>query len=80
MELYVGNIPYSSTEANLRELFEQFGPVDKIHLLTERETGQSRGKAFIEMSDAAGQAAIERLAGKDFHGRKLVVNEAHPQG
>jgi RNA recognition motif-containing protein len=80
MELYVGNIPYSCTEANLRELFEKFGPVDNVHLLIERETGQFRGKAFIEMSDAGGQAAIEGLRDKNFLGRKLVVNEAHPKG
>ena len=77
--LYVGNLPYSMTDEQLRETFAQAGDVTSVSVMIDRETGRSRGFAFVEMvSDEAAQAAIEKLNGQDFDGRKLVVNEAKP--
>ena len=80
MKLYVGNLTFNATENDLRELFEQFGKPTEIGLVTDRETGRSRGFAFVTMSSAAeGTAAISALEGKDFQGRNLTVNEARPR-
>ena len=80
MKLYVGNLTFDTTENDLRELFEQFGKVAEIGLVTDRETGRSRGFAFVTMGSAAeGQAASSALEGKDFQGRNLTVNEARPR-
>lgn len=78
--LYVGNVPFSSTEEQLRDFFEQNGfAVDTVNLVRDRFTGQSRGFAFVElMGDADGERAIQTLNGRDFNGRKLVLNEARP--
>ena len=77
--LYVGNLPHSTTEAELRNLFEAHGGVEKITLVTDRDTGRSRGFAFIEMEQDAGSEAIKRFNGSEFNGRAINVNEAHPR-
>jgi RNA recognition motif-containing protein len=80
-KLYVGNLPFSSTEEDLRELFERYGPIQSVQIITDRETGRSRGFAFVEMQDAASASkAIEALDGRDFGGRNLRVNEANDRG
>ena len=76
-KLYVGNLPFSSTEADLRELFERHGSVDSVNVITDRETGRARGFAFVEMAEAsAADAAMRALDGSDLGGRPLRVNEA----
>jgi RNA recognition motif-containing protein len=78
--LYVGNLPHSTTEAELRNVFEAHGAVDKVTLVTDRETGRSRGFGFVEMSDAgAADKAIAALNGTDLGGRTLTINEAKPK-
>jgi RNA recognition motif-containing protein len=79
-KLYVGNLPYSVTESALAEKFAECGTVESIKLITDRDTGQSKGFGFVEMgSDAEANAAIERLNGVDCDGRAMKVNEARPQ-
>jgi len=73
--LYVGNLPYDTTADDLREAFSQFGTVSKSQVISDRETGRSRGFGFVEIEDGA-DAAIEAMNGKDFQGRRLTVNEA----
>ena len=76
-KLYVGNLPFSATEAEIKELFERHGPVDKVSVITDRETGRPRGFAFVEMREGAdADNAIQALDGRDFGGRGLRVNEA----
>jgi len=75
-KLYVGNLPFSVTETALKELFEKHGTVHSVAVITDRETGRPRGFGFIEMDDAAAQAAIEGLNGFEMDGRDLKVNEA----
>jgi len=78
-KLYVGGIPYSTTEAELRDSFAQAGEVVSSAIIIDRMTGRSKGFGFVEMADDAGaQAAIDLWNGKDFQGRKLTVNEARP--
>jgi RNA recognition motif-containing protein len=80
MKLYVGNLSFNTIENDLQELFEQFGTVTDVGLVTDRATGRSRGFAFVTMGSAAeGQAAIDALEGKEFDGRNLTVNEARPR-
>lgn len=80
MNIYVGNLPWSTTEESLRATFEEFGEVDSAKVITDRETGRSRGFGFVEMpDDGAAQAAIEALNDKEFDGRNLRVNEARPR-
>jgi len=75
--LYVGNLPHSTTEAELRNLFEAHGAVEKITLITDRDTGRSRGFGFVEMSNASeADRAIATLNGTDLGGRTLTINEA----
>jgi RNA recognition motif-containing protein len=74
--IYVGNLPYTSTEADLREMFEKHGKVHSADVLVDRETGRSRGFGFVEMDDADAVKAIEKLNGVDMGGRPLRVNEA----
>ena len=78
--LYVGNLPHSTTEAELRSIFEAHGAVEKVSLVTDRDTGRSRGFAFVEMSDA-GEAdkAVAALNGTELGGRALTINEAKPK-
>lgn len=78
--IYVGNLPFSTTNEELEQLFSQFGQVSKAQVIMDRETGRSRGFAFVEMADAGeAKAAIDALNGQDFKGRNLVVNEARPR-
>jgi RNA recognition motif-containing protein len=80
MNIFVGNLSYDVTEAELRAAFEAFGAVASVSILTDRESGQPRGFGFVEMSSAAeAQAAISGLHGKDLGGRTLTVNEARPR-
>lgn len=79
-KLYVGGLSYSTTEDNLHGLFSQAGSVDSVKIITDRDTGRSKGFGFVEMStEDAAQSAIEQFDGKEFEGRKLTVNEARPQ-
>ena len=78
--LYVGNLPHSTTESELRSLFETHGQVDKVSLVTDRETGRSRGFAFVEMTDSGeAEKAIAALNGSELGGRPLKINEARPK-
>jgi RNA recognition motif-containing protein len=78
--LYVGNLAYSVTSEDLQELFEQYGQVRSAQVLSDRETGRSRGFGFVEMdNDPDADAAIESLDGNDHQGRRLTVNEAKPR-
>jgi cold-inducible RNA-binding protein len=77
MNIYVGNLSFSTTEEGLRSLFEQSGQVDTVTIIQDRVTGRSRGFGFVEMPDESdGQAAIAALDGNDFDGRNLKVNQA----
>ena len=79
-KLYVGNLAFSATESDLRQMFAAFGAVESVSLVTERDTGRSRGFGFVEMTnDAEAAAAIAGLNGKDSGGRPLTVNEARPK-
>lgn len=75
-KIYVGNLPFSADEAQVRQLFEQHGTVDSVALINDRETGRPRGFGFVEMPRADAQRAIQSLNGKDMGGRPLRVNEA----
>jgi RNA recognition motif-containing protein len=76
-KLYVGNLPFSITESELRALFERHGGVDSVNVITDRETGRPRGFAFVEMEDASvAQKAMRALDGSELGGRNLKVNEA----
>lgn len=78
--LYVGNLPHSTTESELRSLFETHGQVEKVSLVTDRETGRSRGFAFVEMTDSGeAEKAIAALNGSELGGRALKINEAKPK-
>ena len=74
--IYVGNLPWSAAEADLREFFETVGQVHSAAVITDRETGRSRGFGFVEMDDADADKAINELNGRDMGGRPLRVNEA----
>ncbi len=78
-KIYVGNLPYSATEDELRETFGEHGTVESVSLITDRETGRPRGFGFVEMDDDGATAAISALDGKDMGGRSLRVNEARPR-
>jgi RNA recognition motif-containing protein len=75
-KIYVGNLPFSATESEIRELFGQYGTVESVSLPTDRETGRPRGFGFVEMSRADASRAIQNLNGKPLGGRSLRVNEA----
>ncbi|HEX7651690.1 MAG TPA: RNA-binding protein [Candidatus Paceibacterota bacterium] len=80
-KLYVGGIPYRSTEDEMRAAFEEAGAVTSVSIIMDRMTGRSRGFGFVEMADeAAAQAAIDKWDGKEFGGRTLSVSFARPQG
>lgn len=79
MNIYVGNLPFRTTQAELEELFGQYGPVHSANIINDRDSGRSRGFGFVEMDDEAGRRAIEELDGTDFEGRSLTVNEARPR-
>ena len=78
--IFVGNLSFNASEGALRALFEEFGTVGRVSIATDRDTGQQRGFAFVEMNlDVEGQRAIETLSGKELNGRALTVNEARPK-
>lgn len=80
MNIYVGNLPYKASEDELRNMFESFGDVNSVRIITDHESGRSKGFAFVEMdNDDQAKAAIEELNGVDFGGRPLTVNEARPK-
>ncbi|MDA1002978.1 MAG: RNA-binding protein [Chloroflexi bacterium] len=78
-KIYVGNLPFQSTEAEIEQLFSAYGEVVSVALPTDRETGRPRGFGFVEMSNEDATKAIAALNGKDFGGRSLNVNEARPR-
>ena len=79
-KLYVGNLPYSATEDTLRETFSRCGTVDSANMITDRDTGRSKGFGFVEMSsDSEAQAAIQELNGTTLEDRQIKVNEAKPR-
>jgi RNA recognition motif-containing protein len=75
-KLYVGNLPFTATEDGVRALFAPHGTVEKVSLITDRDTGRPRGFAFVEMSNADASRAMQEVNGKDFEGRALRVSEA----
>ncbi len=75
-KIYVGNLPFSATEGEVKELFEQHGSVTSVNLITDRDTGRFRGFGFVEMDEADADSAIKALNDQDFGGRPLRVNEA----
>ena len=77
--IYVGNLPWSATEDEVRNLFASHGSVSSVKLVSDRETGRARGFGFVEMDDADALAAVEALNGTNFGGRTLRVNEAQPK-
>jgi cold-inducible RNA-binding protein len=79
MRLYVGNLSYQTTENDLRSLFEQAGPVESVNIITDRDTGRSKGFGFVEMSNEDGNKAIEQFNGTELNGRAINVNEARPR-
>ncbi len=79
-KLYVGNLPFSASEQSLTDTFSQCGTVDSAKIITDRDTGRSKGFGFVEMSsDSEAAAAISKFNGTDYEGRPMTVNEAKPQ-
>jgi len=78
-KIYVGNLSYQTTEGDLTTLFEQVGQVDSVNVITDRDTGRSKGFAFVEMSNEDADKAITQLNGTEVSGRTLTVNEARPR-
>ena len=79
-KLFVGNLPFSTDERRLEEVFAAVGPVDTVNIVRDQMTGRARGFAFVEMqTDEAAQTAIQRLNDSDLDGRKIAVNEARPK-
>ncbi|HUO81949.1 MAG TPA: RNA-binding protein [Gammaproteobacteria bacterium] len=74
--IYVGNLPFGSSEDDIRQLFAQYGSVQSVKLITDRDTGRPRGFGFVEMEGGDADAAIEALNGQEFGGRSLRINEA----
>ena len=78
--IFVGNLSFGTTEDTVRSMFESYGSVDRVNIVTDRDTGKARGFAFVEMNvDSEGDAAIAGLNGRDVDGRSLNVNEARPK-
>jgi RNA recognition motif-containing protein len=75
-KLYVGNLPFTATDESVRDMFAKHGAVDKVSLITDRDTGRPRGFGFVEMSNADASRAMQALNGTDLDGRALKVNEA----
>ena len=81
MNIYVGNLPFNATEDQLRSAFAAFGEVSSVNLITDRDTGQSKGFAFVEMAqNSAADSAIKGLNDSEMGGRNLKVNQAKPRG
>ncbi len=80
MNIYVGNLPYSVTDGDLRDAFAEFGNVDAVNLITDKFSGESKGFGFVEMgNNSEADAAIKALNGSDFKGRNITVNQAKPK-
>jgi RNA recognition motif-containing protein len=80
MNIYVGNLPYSVTDADLRETFSRYGSVDQVNLIADRFSGESKGFGFVEMANnSEADAAIKGLNGSDLKGRNITVNQAKPK-
>ncbi len=80
MDIYVGNLPYSATEEDVSDLFAAYGPVERVKIITDRDTGQSKGFAFVTLGDQSQlNAAIEALNEHDYQGRALRVNASEPR-
>ncbi len=79
MNIYVGNLPFRTTSDDLERLFGEYGEVQSAQVITDRDTGRSRGFGFVEMPDTVAQTAIDALNGADFEGRPLTVNQARPR-
>ena len=80
MEIFVSNIPFAATSEDIRQLFEPYGEVGRVNLITDRETGRPRGFGFVEMPNAGeAQRAIEGLQNAKMEGRQLTINEARPR-
>ena len=79
MNIFVSNINYATKDYELQDLFSEFGEVSSVKIITDKETGRSRGFGFVEMEDAEGQQAIEALNQKEFNGKELNVSEAKPR-
>lgn len=78
--IFVGNLSFGASEESIRALFEPYGTVDRVNIVTDRDTGRARGFGFVEMAnDAEGDRAIAAINGKDLDGRTLSVNEARPK-
>ena len=77
-KVYVGNLPFQTTEDDLSNLFSQVGPVESVSIITDRDTGRSKGFGFVSMDSEAADKAIAQFNGTDFNGRALTVNEARP--
>ena len=80
MNIYVGNLPHVTTEVELKEASGEFGTVDSVNIITDRDTGRSKGFGFVEMpDDSSAKNALQVMDGKEFGGRTLTVNEARPR-
>ena len=79
MNIYVGNVPFSTTEDELRGIFAEYGEVTTAKIISDRETGRSRGFGFVEMSENSARKAIAELNGVEFEGKVLTINEARPK-
>ena len=80
MHIFIGNLAYTATDQDVRQLFEPYGTVDTVKIITDRDTGQPRGFGFVDMPELrAAQSAIQGLQGKELAGRALNVNEAKPR-
>jgi RNA recognition motif-containing protein len=77
--IYVGNLPFSVTEDDVRELFERHGTVESVKVITDRDTGRAKGFGFVEMDEAGAAKAMQALDGQEYGGRDLKVNEARPR-
>jgi RNA recognition motif-containing protein len=77
--IYVGNLSYQTTEGDLTDLFEQVGQVESVNIITDRDTGRSKGFGFVEMNDEDAEKAIAQFNGTEVNGRSLTVNEARPR-
>jgi RNA recognition motif-containing protein len=78
-KIYVGNLSFDATEQQVRDLFSEFGAIESLAMINDRDSGRFRGFAFVEMEDSAANAAIKALNGKEVDGRELNVNEARPR-
>jgi RNA recognition motif-containing protein len=79
LNIYIGNLPFTASENDLKEIFTEYGEVSSSKIIMDRETGRSRGFGFVEMGDNSARKAIEELNGAEFDGKQLTVNESKPK-